>query len=70
MNEKEDGEDLLNYLGQFITDHKKLVMERVLEKRARFITLVLEDILKAPKTNAVLRTCDCFGIQDTLVSSK
>lgn len=41
MSGNEDERGLLNYLGQFITDHKKSVMERVLAKRTRFITVVL-----------------------------
>lgn len=46
MSERETEYDqgLLEYLGQFITEHKKSVMERVLAERTRFITVVLEDI--------------------------
>ncbi|GMQ23891.1 RNA methyltransferase [Algoriphagus sp. oki45] len=62
--------DLLNYLGQFITDHKKEVMEKVLSQRTRFITVVLEDIFKPHNASAVLRTCDCFGVQDIHVIEK
>ncbi len=61
-NEYDQG--LLEYLGQFITEHKKSVMDRVLSERTRFITVVLEDIFKPHNASAVLRTCDCFGIQD------
>lgn len=70
MSEIEYEKGLLNYLGQFITDHKKSVMERVLAKRTRFITVVLEDIFKPHNASAVLRTCDCFGIQDIHVIEK
>ncbi|GMQ28566.1 RNA methyltransferase [Algoriphagus confluentis] len=62
--------DLLNYLSQFITAHKKEVMEKVLRQRTRFITVVLEDIFKPHNASAVLRTCDCFGIQDIHVIEK
>lgn len=66
MSERETEYDqgLLEYLGQFITEHKKSVMERVLAERTRFITVVLEDIFKPHNANTVLRTCDCFGVQD------
>lgn len=70
MSGNEDERGLLNYLGQFITDHKKSVMERVLAKRTRFITVVLEDIFKPHNASAVLRTCDCFGVQDIHVIEK
>ncbi|REG94241.1 TrmH family RNA methyltransferase [Algoriphagus antarcticus] len=60
----------LDYLSQFITEHKKSVMEKVLAQRTRFMTVVLEDIFKTHNASAVLRTCDCFGIQDVHVIEK
>ncbi|MBN3582211.1 RNA methyltransferase [Algoriphagus aestuarii] len=63
-------QNLINYLGQYITQHKKEVMERVLSHRTRFFTVVLEDIFKPHNASAVLRTCDCFGIQDVHVIEK
>lgn len=36
----------------------------VIEKRTRYMTVVLEDIFQSQNASAVLRTCDCFGIQD------
>ena len=56
--------ELVAYLGQYITTHKKSAIERVLAQRTRFFTVVLEDIFKPHNASAVLRTCDCFGIQD------
>lgn len=63
-------QDWLDYLGQYITAHKKAVMEKVLAQRTRFLTVVLEDIFKPHNASAVLRTCDCFGIQDVHVIEK
>lgn len=60
----------LDYLSQYITDNKKSVMEKVLTQRTRFMTVVLEDIFKPHNASAVLRTCDCFGIQDVHVIEK
>jgi tRNA (guanosine-2'-O-)-methyltransferase len=57
-------EELINYLGKYITAHKKSAIDNVLAKRTRFFTIVLEDIFKPHNASAVLRTCDCFGIQD------
>jgi len=39
-------------------------MERVLAKRTRYITIVLEDIYQSQNTSAVVRTCECFGLQE------
>ncbi|PZX55416.1 tRNA (guanosine-2'-O-)-methyltransferase [Algoriphagus ratkowskyi] len=60
----------LDYISQYITENKKTVMEKVLTQRTRFMTVVLEDIFKPHNASAVLRTCDCFGIQDVHVIEK
>lgn len=74
MSERQDeirfDQGLLDYLGQYITAHKKSVMEKVLAKRTRFLTVVLEDIFKPHNASAVIRTCDCFGLQDIHVIEK
>lgn len=55
---------LLQYLKQFLTEDRNAVIDKVLEQRTRYITVVLEDIFQSQNASAVLRTCDCFGIQD------
>ena len=35
--------------------------------RTRYLTVVLEDIFQPHNASAVLRSCDCFGIQDVHV---
>ncbi|WP_226389159.1 TrmH family RNA methyltransferase [Penaeicola halotolerans] len=55
---------LIEYLAQYVTDHKKQKIEEVLAQRSRYLTVVLEDIYKPHNASAVLRTCDCFGVQD------
>ena len=54
----------IKYFSQFVTDHKRTRMEQVLAGRTRHITVVLEDILKPHNASAVVRSCDCFGVQD------
>lgn len=56
--------DLLKYLFEFITDERKERFIDVISKRTRHITIVLEDIFQPHNASAVLRSCDCFGIQD------
>ncbi len=55
---------LLAYLQTFITDHRTEIIDKVLKNRTRYITVVLEDIYQTHNASAVLRSCDCFGIQD------
>lgn len=39
-------------------------MEKIIRNRTRYITVVLEDIFQPHNASAVLRTCECLGIQD------
>jgi len=40
------------------------LMDRVLHDRTRYITVALENIYQPHNASAVLRSCDCFGVQD------
>ncbi|CAN5306913.1 RNA methyltransferase [soil metagenome] len=55
---------LTNHLSQFVSDHKKDFMERVLQHRTRYVTMVMEDIYQSHNASAVMRTCECLGLQD------
>ncbi len=57
-------DELITYLSGFITQNKLDKIEQVLQWRTRHITVVLEDIYQPQNASAVIRTCDCFGIQD------
>jgi tRNA (guanosine-2'-O-)-methyltransferase len=56
--------ELSNYLSSFLSESRIDVLKRCLSLRTRYITVVLEDIYQSQNASAVLRTCDCFGIQD------
>lgn len=51
-------------LEQLITPNKKRHIDRVLQNRTRHLTVVLEDIHKPHNASAVLRSIECFGLQD------
>ena len=55
---------LYDHLSQFVSDHKKNFVERVLANRTRYITVVLENIFQSQNASAVIRTCECMGLQD------
>lgn len=57
-------ENLINYLNSFVTDQRAQLFNDVIKDRTRYITVVLEDINHPYNASAILRTCDCFGIQD------
>ena len=55
---------LMDYLAGFVTPDRLARMNRVLDERTRYITVLVEDIYQPHNASAVLRTCDCFGVQD------
>jgi tRNA (guanosine-2'-O-)-methyltransferase len=67
---KIDGRDfetrqrLLAFLLTFVSENKKNKFAEFIKYRTRHITIVLEDIFQPHNASAVLRSCDCFGIQD------
>ena len=55
---------LYSFLSEFISENKKKKFEENILQRTRYIAVVLEDIFQPHNASAVLRSCDCFGIQD------
>jgi tRNA (guanosine-2'-O-)-methyltransferase len=64
VNTPEQNRLLTQHFSQFITEHKKDFMERVLNNRSRYVTIVLEDIYQSHNASAVMRTCECLDLQD------
>ena len=60
-------DQLVSYLSGFATTNRLKRFEEVLSGRTRHLTVVLEDIYQSHNAAAVLRSCDCFGIQDVHV---
>ena len=55
---------LISYLSGFVTEARLKRFEEVLKNRTRHIAIGLENIYQPHNASAVLRSCDCFGIQD------
>jgi len=47
-----------------VTEKRLGRIEEILSQRTRYITIALEDIYQSQNASAVLRTCECFGVQD------
>ena len=58
---------LYAYLRGYLSEARLARFEHILDNRTRHFTLVLEDIFHSPNAGAVVRTCECFGIQDIYV---
>jgi tRNA (guanosine-2'-O-)-methyltransferase len=56
--------ELYNFLSPHITEKRLSLFNRIIENRTKYLTVVLEDIFQPQNASAVLRSCDCFGIQD------
>ncbi|MBT4774299.1 MAG: RNA methyltransferase [Crocinitomicaceae bacterium] len=56
--------DLFEYMFEFLTEERKERFISVVNNRTRHVTVVLEDLFQMHNASAVLRSCDCFGIQD------
>ncbi|HPQ09421.1 MAG TPA: RNA methyltransferase [Bacteroidia bacterium] len=54
----------IEYLKNFITEKRFERFVNVLNQRTRYVTVVLEDVFQGHNAAAVLRSCDCFGVQD------
>jgi len=66
MNTKEK-EQLLAYFLQYITENKKQKIDRIILNRTRHLTIVLEELYQSHNASAVLRSAECFGVQDVYI---
>ena len=64
LDQIEDKEALLHYLRQYMTEERSIRFREVLKFRTRHFTLAVEDVFKERNASAIVRTADCFGIQD------
>lgn len=56
--------ELFHYLSNHVTPERLELFNKIAEYRTQYLTVVLEDIYQSQNASAVLRTCDCFGVQD------
>ena len=60
----EQKEQLYEALAEFFSENKRRLLDQNIQNRTKHLTLVMEDIFQSQNASAVLRTADCFGIQD------
>ncbi len=56
--------DLLAFFASFATPKRLALFDRILSSRTRYLTLALEHPANPNDAAAVLRSCECHGIQD------
>lgn len=62
--EKELLQEAILHLEEFSSEKRINLINSNVNNRTRYITIVLEDIFQPQNASAVIRSCDCFGIQD------
>ncbi len=60
-------ENLIQYLSQFVSPNRFTQMQQVVKNRTEYVVPVLEDIEQPQNASAVIRTCDCLGINKLCV---
>ena len=55
---------------EIITPNKREMFDRIAADRTKHLTIVMENIYQEHNASAVLRSCDCFGLQDLHVIEK
>lgn len=57
-------QQVLDAFYNMISESKQEKYDTIAADRTRYITVVMENLIKDHNASAVLRSCDCFGIQD------
>ena len=70
MSQVSENKFVLDEFYDLITPNKITLFDRIAAERTRYVTIALENIYQEHNASAVLRTCDCFGIQDLNVIEK
>lgn len=63
----EQKQQLYEAAAELYSENKRQLFDKLVLNRTRHISVVLEDIFQSHNASAVLRSCDCFGVQDVHV---
>ncbi len=64
IDDRQIRKEVSKHLTSFLTDERNARLLEVIENRTRHITIVIEDLYQTQNISAVMRTCECLGIQD------
>lgn len=63
----EQRSNIISKFSEVINDDRIALLQAILEQRTRFLTVVLDDIYQPQNASAIMRTCECVGLQDLYV---
>lgn len=52
------------YLSEFMSEERRQVLQRTLDSRTRYMTILTENTYHAQNASALVRHCEAFGVQD------
>lgn len=58
---------MTDILAPYLTDERKQRFEEILAQRTSYFSIALEDIHQPQNASAVLRTAECFGVQNVSI---
>jgi tRNA (guanosine-2'-O-)-methyltransferase len=56
--------DLYEFLKQFLSEERLAKIGSIVGERTRYLTVAVEDIYQPHNASAVMRSAECFGVQD------
>lgn len=59
-----NNKELIDYLYQFMLPERENAFKQALSNRTRYVSILLEDLFQHQNYSAVIRSVECFGIQD------
>ena len=62
--------ELIAYLSQYVTENKKEKIDSIVKDRTRHFSIVLEDVFQSYNASAIIRSAECFGVQDIHIVEK
>ena len=63
MNFKQK-EDLIHFIETVMVEDRIKLIDKNVNERTKYVTVVLENIFQPQNASAVMRSCDCFGVQN------
>lgn len=58
---------ITDFTAPFITEERRALIKHILQQRTRWLTVCIEDVYQPHNAAAVLRSCECFGVQDAYI---
>jgi tRNA (guanosine-2'-O-)-methyltransferase len=63
-------EEIYARLYDMLSDSKQHLVEKNAARRTRHLTVAVEHLYQSHNTSAVIRSCDCFGLQDVYIIAR